>query len=305
VKGKHKTLYQLNRKTDRGGAEKNGRIAEENRTKPFLSLATLILKPAILALVIGLGFAKPMLAADPPAFTALEVGIDEKLGTQIPLTLEFKDEEDRPVQIGSLLGRPTILSLNYFRCAGICTPQLNGMVDVINQVQAQPGQDFQVITVSFDPRDNAEIAFQKRANYLREIQRPISPSAWRFLTGPGAQSKALCDAVGFKFKAQGEDFIHAGALIVLSPEGKITRYMYGVSYLPADLQMALLEAKQGEVRPTINKWLKFCYTTDPSGRGFVFSFTKTVATVMIVLAAAFLAWLIFRKPKTRTTEEQA
>jgi protein SCO1 len=238
-------------------------------------------------------------AAAPPAFTASEVGIDEKLGGQVPLDLVLKDEEGRPVLLGNLLGKPTVLTLNYFRCAGICTPLLNGVVDVLNQVKANPGQDFQVITVSFDPRDTPEIAFQKRTNYLKEIQRPVSPPAWRFLTGEAAATKALCDAVGFKFKAQGGDFIHAGAIMILSPQGKVTRYMYGVTFLPADLQMAILEASRGEARPTINKWLQFCYSADPSGRGFVFSTTKTVASITILLAAIFAAVLVFRKPRAK------
>jgi protein SCO1 len=251
------------------------------------------------SLVLTTWFTPTIRAADPPVFSAAEVGIDEKLGAQVPLDLVLNDEEGRPVKLGALLGKPTVLTLNYFRCAGICTPLLNGVVDVINQVQANPGQDFQVITVSFDPRDTPEIAFQKRSNYLKEIQRPIPPAAWRFLTGEGAATKALCDAVGFKFKAQGADFIHAGAIVILSPQGKVTRYMYGVTFLPADLQMAVLEASRGEARPTINKWLQFCYSAEPSGRGFVFSITKTVASITILLAVIFAAGLVFRKPRTK------
>jgi protein SCO1 len=176
------------------------------------------------------------------------------------------------------------------------------VVDVINQVKANPGQDFQVITVSFDPRDTPEVAFQKRSNYLKEIQRPIPPTAWRFLTGKGAATKVLCDSVGFKFKAQGEDFIHAGAIVILSPQGKVTRYMYGTTFLSADLQMAILEANRGEARPTINKWLQFCYSAEPSGRGYVFSITKTVAIVTLLLAGIFVSVLVFKK-KPRTKEQ--
>jgi protein SCO1/2 len=196
--------------------------------------------------------------------------------------------------------KPTVLTLNYFSCAGICTPLLNGVSDVLNQVQAQPGQDFQVLTVSFDPKDTPEIAQQKRANYLKEIKRPIAPSAWRFLTGPEAATRALCDAVGFKFKAQGDGFIHAGAIMLLSPGGKVTRYIYGTSYQPADLQMAILEAARGETRPTINQWLQFCFSYDPAGRSYVFDVTKAAAAATILLALGFGAFLVFkRKPGVR------
>jgi protein SCO1/2 len=231
-------------------------------------------------------------SAPPP-----QVGVDEKLGAQVPLDLVLNDENGKPVRLGTLIDKPTVLTLNYFRCAGICTPQLNGMTDVINQVQSRPGQDFQVITVSFDPADTAEVARMKQTNYLKEVKRPIAPSAWRFLTGEAAATKALCDSVGFKFQAQGDQFIHAGVIMVLSPQGKVTRYIYGVSYLPADLQMAVQEAARGETRPTVNHLLKFCFSEDPQGRGYFFSVTKAVASLTFLLGAGFLAFLVFGKKK--------
>src|SRR6267142_490745 len=127
------------------------------------------------------------LAAPPPAAAQApaggDLGLIENLGGSIPLDLTLNDEEGHPVKLCSLIDKPTILTLNYFRCAGACTPQLNGMVDVLNAVEAEPGKDFQVITVSFDPRDTPEIAFQKKVNYLKQLRRPFPPAAWRFLTG--------------------------------------------------------------------------------------------------------------------------
>jgi protein SCO1/2 len=235
-----------------------------------------------------------------PALTGADVGIDEKLGTRVPLDLTLTDENGKPVTLGSLVDKPTVLTLNYFSCAGICTPQLNGVADVLGQIKAQPGLDFQVLTVSFDPRDSAEIAQQKQANYLKEVHRPIAPAAWRFLTGPAPATKALCDAVGFRFKAQGDQFIHAGALMLLSPKGTITRYIYGTAYQPADLQMAVIEAARGETRPTVNQWLQFCFSYDPEGRAYVFSVTKAAAAATLLLAGAFAAFLLFRrKPEVK------
>lgn len=238
-----------------------------------------------------------------PNFAVEEVGIDEKLGQRAAIDLVFKDEDGKAVQLRGLIDKPTILTLNYFRCAGICTPQLNGVVEVLNRTQAEPGKDFQVITVSFDERDTPEIAANKRTNYLREITRPFPPGAWRFLTTDAATSKALADSVGFKFKKQGDDFIHAAAIIFLSPSGDITRYMYGVTYLPADLQMAAQEAAKNQARPTINKWLKICFSYDPEGRKYVFSFTKIGAGIILLSAVIFLAVLI-RKGR-RKGEENA
>jgi len=241
-----------------------------------------------------------------PTFTTEEVGINEKLGQRAAIDLVLKDEDGKPVQLRTLIDKPTILTLNYFRCAGICTPQLNGVVEVLNRTQAQPGKDFQVITVSFDPRDTPEIATEKRTNYLREITRPYPPAAWRFLTGDGPTTRALAESVGFKYKQQGEDFIHAAAIIFLSPTGDVTRYMYGVTYLPADLQLAAQEAALNQARPTINKWLKICFSYDPEGRKYVLSFTKIGAVIILLGAALFLTVLIRKGRRTKgKTEENA
>ena len=239
--------------------------------------------------------ASPVVQA--PQLAPGEVGIDERLGTTIPLDLVLKDEEGNSVKLGTLIDKPTILTLNFFRCTGICTPLLNGVVEVINQSEALPGRDYQVVTVSFDDRDTPELALGKRTNYLKQIQKPFPPTAWHFLTGDAITTKALCDSVGFKFKRQGDQFIHAGAIVFLSPEGQVTRYMYGVTFLPADFQMAVNEAAKGEVRPTINKWLKFCFSYDPAGRRYVFSTTRASATVILLMAGAFLAYLTLKRPR--------
>jgi protein SCO1/2 len=226
-----------------------------------------------------------------------EVGVDERLGQTVPLDLVLKDEEGRPISLRALVDKPTLLTLNYFRCSGICTPQLNGMAEVLGKVQARPGLDFQVITVSFDERDTFEMAAQKRTNYLAEIHRPVPQAGWRFLTGPAGTTKALADAVGFRFRREGDSFIHAGCAIVLSPSGRITRYLYGTSYLPADVDLAVQEAARNEVQPSINKLLKFCFSYDPQGRRYVLNLTSIAAALTLVLAAAFVGFLVLRKGK--------
>jgi protein SCO1/2 len=214
----------------------------------------------------------------------------------------LKDEAGKPITLRQLIDKPTIITLNYFRCAGICTPQLGGVAEVLNRTQAIPGQDLQVLTVSFDERDEPEVAAQKRTNYLAEIKRPFPPAAWRFLTGPGATTKALADAVGFKFKRVNDDFVHAAAIIFISPKGVITRYMYGVTYLPADVQLAAQEAARGEAQPTINKFLKFCFSYDPAGRRYVLNTTSIGAIVIILAALVFVVALTRRGRKTKSEE---
>jgi len=244
-------------------------------------------------------------ASAPLPFAAEEVGIDEKLGQCAALDLVFTDEDGKAVSLRTLIDKPTILSLIYFRCTDLCPLLLNGVVDVLNRTQSEPGKDFQVLTVSFDPRDTPKIATEKRTSYLREITRPFPPAAWRFLTADAATSKALADSVGFKFKRQGEEFIHATAIIFLSPAGEVTRYMYGTAYLPADMQMAVQEAARGEARPTINKWLKICFSYDPVGRTYVLSFTKIGAAIILLGAAIFLIVLLRAgRRRNRQAEER-
>jgi protein SCO1/2 len=261
--------------------------------------------PFLLAMALGAQAPAPAApAANPPKFAPEEVGIDEKLGATIPLDLVLKGEDGQSVTLRQLVDKPTVLSLNYFRCAGICTPQLAGVADVLNRTQAEPGKDFQVITVSFDERDLPDVAAQKRTNYLEEIKRPFPPGAWRFLTGPGATTRALADSVGFKFKRDRDDFIHAAALIFISPQGRITRYMYGTEYLPVDFQMAAQEAARGEAQPTINKFVKFCFSYDPVGRKYVLNTTIIGAIVVLLSASIFLTVLILKGRKNSTDTKE-
>ena len=220
------------------------------------------------------------------------VGIDEKLGEQIPLDLELVDETGKGVSLRHLIDKPTVLTLNYFRCPGICTPMLNNLASTLNKIDLEPGKDFQVLTVSFDGRDTPEIAAGKRENYLRLMTNPFPPAAWRFLTGEEASTRALADAVGFEVKKQGDNFIHPGAALVLSSQGKVTRYMYGITFLPVDLQMAIGEASKGLVRPSISKVLAFCYSYDPEGRRYVLNITRVVGSAIVLSAGVFLLVLL-------------
>lgn len=274
----------------------------------------LILSTALALLLQPLGDGS---AAQEPAETATEtagsektagseetIGMDERLGATVALDVNLVGEDGGQVALKDLLGKPTILTLNYYSCAGICTPLLNGVADVLNRVRPEPGRDFRVITVSFDPKDTPEIALQKRTNYLKVMERQFPPEGWRFLVGERAATKKLCDSVGFRFRADenGKDFIHPGAIIFLSPEGKVTRYMYGTAFLPSDVEMALQEARKGEARPTISKLLQFCFSYDPEGDRYVFSMTKAVGAMTVLFIIGFVIFLTVFKGKPRKTE---
>jgi protein SCO1/2 len=241
----------------------------------------------------------------PPAAPAgqEEVGIDEKLGAQLPLNVALKDEEGNPITLGQVIDKPTILTLNYFRCAGICTPILNSVADIINKLQEEPGRDYQIVTISFDPTDTPDMALHKKANYLKQLKRPIPPQGWRFFTGEAANTKAVCDAVGFTFKRDKDQYVHPGAIFILSPKGKVTRYMYGTTYLPADVTMALAEAAKGQAEPTINRFLQFCFSYDPAGKRYVFSITRAAGVFVILFAAAFVIFLLVKRKRGDAPQE--
>ncbi len=228
-----------------------------------------------------------------------EVGIQEHLGDTIPLDLTFYNEVNKPVKLGEVITKPTILTLVYFDCPGLCSPLLDGVSDVIENMGLELGKDFQVVTVSFNYLDTPEKAIEKKQNFLRRHSKS-NAEYWSYLTGDSASIHRLVDAVGFKYKKAGNDFIHPGVITILSPHGKITRYLYGITFLPFDVKMALIEARKGEARPTINRVLEYCFAYDPEGRKYTLQVTKISATVIIFFLVLFFMALVFRKGKTRT-----
>lgn len=227
-----------------------------------------------------------------------EVGFEEKLGETIPLNLVFFDEYGQTVSLSSLIDKPTILNLVYFRCAGLCSPLMNGLSQVIDRLDMEAGKDYQVITISFDPTEDYLKAAEKKKNYFDSMQKRIPPGAWRFLTSDSINSAKITDAVGFRYLRQGKDFIHSAGIMVLSPKGKITRYLYGTDFLPFDVKMALTEASEGKATPTITKIVQLCYSYDPEGRRYVLNITRIAGGGILVLLVAFIAFVTLKKKKT-------
>jgi protein SCO1 len=235
--------------------------------------------------------------------TEEEVGIVEHLDTIIPAGLVFNNEQGQPVNLKSLIDKPTILSLVYYDCPGICPDLLSGVSDVIEKMGLELGKDFQVITVSFNDDDTPEASVEKKKNFLRAHSKPRA-AHWMYLTGDSANIYGLTHAVGYNFTRAGNDFMHPSGIIVLSPAGKVTRYLYGTSYLPFDVKMAIIEAQKGQSRPTINRVLEYCFSYDPQGRKYTLQVTKITATIIIFFAVALFIVLMVRssrkKSKTQT-----
>ena len=232
------------------------------------------------------------------------IGIDEKLGQFVPLDLTFNDETGNPATLKQLIHTPTILALVYYHCPNVCSLLLQNLADVLNRLPAEPDKEYRVISISFDETEKPDLALQKKTTYLKMIQKPFPEDTWRFLTGDKENIRKLTDAVGFHFKRVGEDFEHPVSLIILGPDGKISRYMYGTDILPFDLKMALLEASQGKIGPAISKVVRFCFSYDPKANKLVFNTLKVTGIVTLLLALSFIVFLLFKGKKQHTQEEQ-
>ena len=227
-----------------------------------------------------------------------QLGINEKLGTMVPLDLTFINEKGESVTLKKLMdGKPTMISLNYFRCAGICTPQLNDMAKMLGRLDLAENTDYKVITIGFAEDEGYELAAAKRKTMLSSIPRDYVQDAWHFVIGENNSSAIVADKVGFTYEktvstAGVVDYIHPAALIMLSPEGKVTRYLNGIEQLPFDVKMALMEAGQGKIGPTIAKNLLYCFAYDPKAKTYIFKWEKIAATLMFAIMFAFFIYLV-------------
>ena len=241
--------------------------------------ATLLL---LLALLASTAFAQPGQPAPvQPSLTMqdsnlkpalpselLGVGIDQKLDQQVPLDTVFRDESGRAVPLSSFFqtGKPVLLAPVYYRCPMLCTQILNGVASSLKAVSLNPGQDFEILSVSFDPKDTWELAAAKKQTYLRRYGRPNTANGWHFLTGDPANIKALMDAVGFHYKYDPatDQFAHASGIMILTPGGRVSRYFYGVEYAPRDVRLGLVEASHSKIGNPVDQILLFCYHYDPA-----------------------------------------
>ncbi len=234
------------------------------------------------------------------AAEAGQVGIYENFGGQVPLDAAFRDETGAPVSLRQLMHAPTILALVYYRCPNVCDFLLTGLAGSLKTLDAAPGKDFSVITISIDENESPADARKARRIALESIEKPFPPAAWRFLTGDQSSITAVAQAVGFHYIRTATGFDHPVGIVVLSPTGKIIRYMEGADFLSADLKLSLLEASQGRVGPTIARVLRFCFTTDPKSHKLVFNLMRIVGTATLLAACALVTYLIIASRKRRS-----
>ena len=233
-----------------------------------------------------------MLIQVPPLY-ALEAapGVIERTGERVQLDALFIDETGKSVALGALLGKPAILSFAYFSCKDQCNTVLSNLASALGRMSSAPGEDFLVLTVSFDDEDTRKEAAYKKKNYMSAAGRPMDEGAWRFLTGQRASIEALTGAVGFAFRKTAHGYDHPAALAILSADGRIIRYVYGSSYLPADLEMALMEAREGRITASIKKAARFCFSSEPGGRSYLVSVLRVAGLSTLALVAGLFIYL--------------
>jgi protein SCO1 len=233
------------------------------------------------------------------------VGIDQNLNAQIPLELPFRDETGQTVRLGQYFReKPVVLALVYYDCPGLCDLILNGLSHAMEQISLNVGTDYQVVTVSFNPKESWQLATAKKANYIEKYQRSGARSdpkaGWHFLTGDEASIKTLADTVGFHYKYDpiNNQFAHASAIYVLTPEGKISRYFYGIDYKPRDFRLGLVEASANKIGSAADQVLLFCYHYDPTTGKYgmaITQVTRALGTATVLALGTFVFIMIRRE----------
>jgi protein SCO1 len=260
----------------------------------------------ILALFFTLSFlwALPLFAHDDRPVALRAVDLEQKLGAQVPLDVTFRDETGRPVALKEYFGRrPVILSFVYYSCEDLCPLVLDGLVRSLRPISFNIGGEFDVLTVSFDARDTPELAAAKKSDFVGQYSRPGAEESSHFLIGDEAAIKSLTEAAGFRFNYESERdrFGHATGIILLTPEGTIARYFYGIEFSPRDLRLGLIEATDGKIASPIDQLLLFCYHYDPAtGKyGLVITNIVRLAGIATVIALVTFIAVMLRRDRNR------
>lgn len=244
-------------------------IRKTLRTAAFCAAAAIVCAPALIAQVSSYGD-KEEGPANVKSSLLSKVGIAQHLNYQLPLNLNFTDDNGKQVELASYFGRkPAILALVYYRCPMLCSEELDGLTSALLMVDEKPGRDFNIIVVSIDPAEGPDLAAAKKRTYLKRYGDPSTANGWHFLTGTQPNIDALTDAVGFKYvKIPGPDgqltqFAHASSIQLVTPEGKLAQYYMGVEYSPKDIRIGLVETSHNHIGSPVDNILTYCYHYDP------------------------------------------
>ena len=239
-----------------------------------------------------------------------EIGIKQRLGEQLPLDTEFKNEEGQTIRLGSLFesGRPVVLALVYYECPMLCNEVLNGLTGSLKGISLDAGKDFDVIALSFDARENEkpELAKNKKAAYLERYGRTGAEKGWHFLTGTQSSIEAVTKAAGFSFRwdEKSNQFAHAGGVMVVTPEGKMSRYFYGIDYAPRDLKLGLIESAENKIGSVADQMLLYCFHYDPQSGKYGLAILRVIrlGAVLTLLGMGAMGFVFWRRGKRVNSE---
>jgi len=239
------------------------------------------------------------------------VGIEQRLSEQVPLDAVFKDEHGQQVRLGDVAkGKPVVLALVYYSCPMLCNQILNGVLGSLRQVSFNAGEQFEVIAISFNSRETPELAATKKQTYVKAYNRPGADAGWHFLTGDEANIKRVTDAAGFHYKwdEKTNQFAHASGIMLLTPEGKLARYFYGIEYPPRDVRLGLVEASENKIGSPVDTLMLYCYHYDPATGKYgavVMNIMKVAGVITVGLIVGMLLVLRKRWPYANTKVSEA
>lgn len=230
------------------------------------------------------------------------VGIDQRLNEVVPLDLPFRDETGRTVYLRDFIKqKPVILSLVYYECPMLCNQLLNGLTASLKPLSFTVGKEFDIVTVSFNPQEGPSLASAKKDNYIADYRRPEAASGWHFLTGEPRSIAALTRAVGFRYAWDSStgQYAHAAAIMLLTPQGRVSRYFYGIDFSPKDLRLGLIEASQNKIGTLADQILLYCYHYDPASGKYgvaILKLMRLAGAITILGISVLIFWVLRRKP---------
>ena len=274
------------------------------RLREMVVLALTLLAP----LRAGADSPEPAPFKNPQQAMLAEVGIDQRLNEQVPLQLSFRDEAGRQVQLGDYFGeRPVVLVMAYYQCPKLCNQVLNGLVSALKAIDFEAGEHYEVVVVSFDAREQPELAASKKHAYMHRLNRPGAEQGWHFLTGEQPEIDAITRAVGFRyqFDDRTQQFAHASGIMVATPDGRLARYFYGIDYSTRDLRLGIVEASAGTIGSPVDAVLLFCFHYDPTTGKYGLAIHRVLqaAGALTVLCLGALIVVLLRAEKRETADQ--
>ena len=244
------------------------------------------------------------LNADNKPVVLNDVTIEQRLNEQVPLNLNFRDETGKAVRLGEYINdKPVILSLVYYECPMLCNLILNGLIKSLNALSFDIGDEFEIVTVSFDPAETPALAAEQKKGYLKQYGRDGAEQGWHFLTGNEKEIKELTQAVGFNYvyNPETDEYAHAGGIMVLTPKGKLSQYFYGIEYSTKDIRFALIESSANKIGSPVDQILLYCFHYDPTTGKYgvaIMNIVRLAGIVTLALLGGFML-IMFRRDRRK------